>query len=59
MDAVVLYPNIPYGEELAPLCKFLETRDNKQISNDTLTELAEMVLNKNLENKNIETWNSN
>ena len=32
------YPNIQHGEGLTSLCKFLETRDNKQISSDTLAE---------------------
>ena len=41
MDVVGLYPNIPHGEGLASLYKFLETRENKQISSDTLAELAE------------------
>ena len=35
MDLVGLYPNIPHGEGLASLCKFLETKDNKQILSDT------------------------
>ena len=41
MDVSGLYPNIPHGEGLAPLYKFLETRENKQISSDNLAELAE------------------
>ena len=44
MDVVGLYPNIPHGEGLASLYKFLETRENKQISIDILAELAEIVL---------------
>ena len=48
MDVVGLYPNIPHGEGLASLPRFLETRDNKQISRDTLTELAEVVLKNNI-----------
>ena len=48
MDVVGLYPNIPHGEGLASLYKFLETRENKQISSDTLTELAEIVLKNNI-----------
>ena len=44
MDVVGLYPNIPHGEGLASLYKFLETRENKQILSDTLAELAEIVL---------------
>ena len=35
MDVVGLYPNIPHGEGLTSHRKFLETRDNKQISSDT------------------------
>ena len=48
IDVVGLYPNIPHGEGLASLRRFLETRDNKQISSDTLTELAEAVLKNNI-----------
>ena len=48
MDVVGLYPNIPHGEGLASLCRFLETRDNKKISSDTLIELAEVVLTNNI-----------
>ena len=48
MDVVGLYLNIPHGEGLASLRRFLETRDNKQISSDTLTELAEVVLKNNI-----------
>ena len=44
MDVVGLYPNIPHGESLTSVHRFLEARDNKQISSDTLTELAEVVL---------------
>ena len=48
IDAVCLSPNIPHGEDLASLRKFLETRITKQISSDKLTELAEVVLKNNL-----------
>ena len=48
MDVVGLYPNIPHGEGLASHRRFLETRDNKQISSDTLTELAKVVLKNNI-----------
>ena len=48
MDVVGLYPNIPHGEGLDSLRRFLETRDNKQISSDTLTELGEVVLKNNI-----------
>ena len=40
MDFVGLYPNIPHGEGLASLRSLLETRDNKQISSDALTEVT-------------------
>ena len=43
-----LYPPIPHGESFASLRKFLETRDNKEISSDTLAELAEVVLKNNM-----------
>ena len=48
MDVVGLYPNIPHGEGLASLYKILKTTENKQISSDTLTELAEIVLKNNI-----------
>ena len=47
MDVAVFYTNLTYGKGLASLRKFLETRDNNQILNDTLAELAEKVLNNN------------
>ena len=56
MDVVGLYPNIPNGEGLASLYKFLETRENKQISNDTLAELAEIVLKNNIFGFNEKTF---
>ena len=48
MHVVGLYPNIPHGEGLSSLYRFLETRANKQISSDTLAELAEIVLKNNI-----------
>ena len=48
MDVVGLYPNIPHGEGLASLRRFLEARDIKQVSSNTLTELAELVLKNNI-----------
>ena len=48
MDVFGLYPKIPHGEGLASLYKFLETRENKQISSDTLADLAEIVLKNNI-----------
>ena len=44
VDVVGLNPHIPNGEGLASLLRFLETKDNKQISSDTLAELAGVVL---------------
>ena len=43
-----LYPNTSHGEDLASLYRFLETRQNKQISSDTLAELAKVVLKNNI-----------
>ena len=37
-----------YVDGLASLCKFWETRDIKQVSSDTLAELAEMILKNNI-----------
>ena len=44
IDIVGLYPNISHSEGLTSLRRFLELRDNKQISRDTHIELAEIVL---------------
>ena len=44
IDDVGLYPNIPHNEGLTSLGRVLELRDKKQISSDTLIELAEIVL---------------
>ena len=48
IDVLGLYPNIPHSEGLTSLQRFLELRDNKQISSDTLIELAEIVLKNNI-----------
>ena len=40
MDVVCLYPNMSHG--FASLYKVFETRENKQISSDTLAELVEI-----------------
>ena len=45
---LLVFTLIPHGESLASLHRFLETRDNKQISSDTLTELAEVALKNNI-----------
>ena len=44
IDIVGLYPNIPHGEGLTSLPRFLQLRDNNQISSNTLIEIAEIVL---------------
>ena len=43
-----LYPNIPHSEGLFSLRRALELRENKQISSDTLIELAKIVLKNNI-----------
>ena len=48
IDIVGFYPNIPHSKGLNSLRRFLELRDNKQISSDTLIELAEIILKSNL-----------
>ena len=48
MEVLGLYRNIPHGEGLASLRRLFETRDNKQISSDTLTKLPEVVLKNNI-----------
>ena len=48
IDVVGLYPNIPHSEVLTSLRRVLELRDNKQISSDTLIELAEIMLKNNV-----------
>ena len=47
VDVVDLYPNIPQEEGLSALKKQLNNRMEKYIPNDTLCDLAEVVL-KNL-----------
>ena len=48
VDVVGLYPTIPHSEGLTSLRRVLELRDNKQISSETLVELAEIVLKNNI-----------
>ena len=48
IDVVGLYLNIPDSEGLTSFRRFLELADNKQVSSETLTELAEIVLKKNI-----------
>ena len=55
MDVVGLYPNIPHDEGLSALRKRLNERDKKDVSTDTLVELAELVLRNNIFNFNERT----
>ena len=48
IDVVGLYPNIPHDEGLAFLKDFLDSRVDKQVTTDTLIELAELVLVNNI-----------
>ena len=48
IDVVGLYPNIPHNEGLAFLKDFLDSRVDKQVTTDTLLELAELVLKNNI-----------
>ena len=47
IDVVGLYPNIPSEEGLRFLRNALKERSNKNVSTDTLIELAELVLQNN------------
>ena len=47
IDVVGLYPNIPYRERLTSIRKHLDNRENKEVTTDTLVELADMVLKNN------------
>ena len=55
MDVVRLYPNILLDEELPALRKRFDERDEKDVSADTLVELAELVLKNNIFNFNEKT----
>ena len=63
MNVVGLYLNISHEECFASLRRSLETRDNKQISSNTLTEIAEVVLKNNISEFDEKTfkkkWNRN
>ena len=52
MDVVGLYPNILHDEGLHALQKRLDERDEKDVSNDSLVESAELVLKNNIFNFN-------
>ena len=47
IDVVGLYPNIPHDYGLAALRKALDTREDQNISTDSLMELAELALKNN------------
>ena len=47
IDVVDLYPNIPHKEGLASITKHLDNRENKEVTTDTLVELADIVLKNN------------
>ena len=48
IDVVGHYPNIPHDEGLAFIRDFLDSRVDKQVTTDTLIELAELVLKNNI-----------
>ena len=48
MDVVGLYPNIPHEEGLSALRKRLETRKEKYVSTENITDIAEVVLKNNI-----------
>ena len=47
IDVVGLYPNIPHKEGLASIRKHLDNRENKEVTTETLVELADIVLKNN------------
>ena len=44
VDVVGLFPNIPHEEGLSALRKRLDESDKKEVSANTLVQLAELVL---------------
>ena len=48
VDVVGLYPNIPHEEGLSVLCKWLDLRQEKDVTISTLVELSEVVLKNNI-----------
>ena len=50
VDVADLYPNIPHEEELSALKKQLNNGMEEYIPNDTLCDVAEVVLKKNILN---------
>ena len=47
IDVVDLSPNIPHKEGLASIRKHLDSRENKEVTTDTLVQLADIVLKNN------------
>ena len=47
IDVVGLYPNIPLEEGLASIRKHLGNRENKEVTTNTLDEVADIVLKNN------------
>lgn len=54
-DVIGLYPNIPH-KGLSFFRKHLDLRTEKEISIDTLVELAKIVLKNNIVNFNVKTF---
>ena len=48
INAIGLYPNIPHEEGLDLIRKHLDNRENKEMTTNTLVELAGIVLKKQL-----------
>ena len=44
IDVAGLYPNIPHEEGLVSIRKHLSNRENKEVTTNTLVELADIVL---------------
>ena len=53
IDVVGLYSNIPHDEGLIALRKSLESREDKTIFTDSLMDLAECVLKRNIFERNL------
>ena len=59
MGVVGLYPNLPHDKGLSALRKRLNEREKKDVSTDTLVQLAELVLKDNIFNFNEKTLKRN
>ena len=56
MDVIDLHPNISHDEDLPALRRRHDETDEKDVSTDTLVELAELVLKNNIFNFNEKTF---